>query len=65
MCRACELVKGFVISAMGELKADFPFLKYDGTGGEVFCSMPTCRSSFSLAHGGQSDAGVTDDGEER
>jgi len=65
MCRACELVKGFAISAVGELKADFPFLKYDGTGGKVFCSRPIRRSSFSLPHGGQSDTGATDEGEER
>jgi len=65
MCSACELVKGFAISTVGELKADFPFLKYDGTGGKVFCSRTTCRSSFYLGHGGQSDTGATDEGEER
>jgi hypothetical protein len=65
MCGACDLVKGFAISATGELKADFPFLKYDGTGGKVVCSMPARRSSFSLAHGGQSDTDATDEGEER
>jgi hypothetical protein len=61
MCRACDLVKGFAISATGELRADFPYFKYDGTGGKVFCSRATCRSSFSLAHGGQSDMGATDE----
>jgi hypothetical protein len=65
MCRACNLVKGFAISAPGELKADFPFLKYAGTGGKVFCSRPTCTSSFSLAHGDQSDTGAADEGAER
>jgi len=30
----------------------------------VFCSRPTRRSSFSLAHGGQSDTSATDEGEE-
>ena len=39
-------------------------LKYDATGGKVFCSRPTCRSSFSFTDGGQSDTGATDDGEE-
>lgn len=31
-CRACDLVKGFAVTATDEPKVDFLFLKYGGAG---------------------------------
>lgn len=66
MCKACDLVKGFLIvqgyNACHTLdrrqhvfpeegKADFPFLKR--TDDKLFCSK--CRSLFSIERGGRLD----------